>query len=609
MNNLEINIECMKKHRPLMLEKINEILSENRFDLSKFDFVDTRDGVGTIELYDEKNNKLRLNSLYSPKKEAERWVRQFDFNNVRTSVLMFGIANGVFANEILEKLETDARLYLYEPDISLFIFCLKNFDMSNIINDNRVYLYIDEINLDNFFMDLVGSISVAMLVSQLVVCYPNLDTVYKESFVVFLSRIEQMKLYLKSISDSRKKKAHICAENIIRNIHFIKQSNYFSELSGIIPDNVPAIIVSAGPSLDKNVDELKKAKGKAFILATDTAVKTLLAHDINFDAIVTIDATKSPKHLEDKRCFKYPVFSSIYANNINLEKNLSRKIWVNTSGFLEELYKKFNLKYESYETGGSVSTAAFTIARILGAKRIVLIGQDLAFDGEYSHAGEVANHTFDKKNGTVYVEGINGNPVKTRGDWIVFRNWFSAEAKRLENDIEVINASEAGAKIDETEIMRLSDVIKQYCNTEFDFNKALIQVKCTFDGEKACKLEKCLKHLKKEIENIKTYAEKGILAAEKIVKEIYLGNVEIEEDMIKEVKRSIGFIKQQPVYSIIDYYISDAITDNVNKVNHLEDDDIQNYINIYGTTKIVLESIIKAVDALKPILDEGLSEL
>ena len=157
--------------------------------------------------------------------------------------------------------------------------------------------------------------------------------------------------------------------------------------------------------------------------------------------------------------------------------------------------------------------------------------------------------------------------------------------------------------------MRLSDVIKQYCNTEFDFNKALIQVKSTFDGEKACKLEKCLKHLKKEMENIKIYAEKGRLVAEKIVKEIYLGNVEIEESQIKEAKRSVSFIRQQPVYSIIDYYISDDITDKVNKVNRLEDDDIENYINIYGTTKKVLESIIKAVDALKPILEEGLSEL
>ena len=608
MSYLDTNLKCMKENRPLLFEKVDEILNQKRYDLTKFSFIDTRDGIGTIELETDKQS-IRLNSLYSPKKEAEKWVKRFNFNNISVSVLMFGIVNGVFANEILENLELDAKLYLYEPDISLYIFCLDNFDMTNIIKDNRVYLYIDEINLNNFFMDLVGSINVAMLVSQIVVCYPKLDTVYKDKLTVFSSSIKQMQLYLESISGTKKKKAHLCAENIIKNMHFIKKSNYLSELSGIIPEDVPAIIVSAGPSLDKNVDELKKASGKAFILATDTAVKTLIAHSIDFDAIVTIDATKSPKHLECEQCFKYPVFTSIYANNINLEKNYSRKIWVNATGFLSVLYNRFNLKYNLYETGGSVSTAAFTIARVMGAKRIVLIGQDLAFDGEYSHAGNVADHMFDERNGVVYVEGIYGDLVKTRGDWIVFRDWFSKEAKRLVNDIEVIDASEAGAKIAETKIMRLSEVIGQYCNTEFDFKRILFETNCTFNGEKEDAIKKYLSHLNREMESIKIYAERGVLAIEKIIAAINTNNLGLEENEVKEVKKSISFIEHQPVYSIIDYYIASDITDSVNRVNHLEDDEYENYMNIYGTSKIILESILMAVEDLTPVLQEELSKL
>ena len=56
------------------------------------------------------------------------------------------------------------------------------------------------------------------------------------------------------------------------------------------------ILVSAGPSLNKNIMELKKAKNKAFIVATDTAVKPLLKAGIEPDLMVMVDGEK-PKRL------------------------------------------------------------------------------------------------------------------------------------------------------------------------------------------------------------------------------------------------------------------------------------------------------------------------
>ncbi|WP_373845633.1 6-hydroxymethylpterin diphosphokinase MptE-like protein, partial [Clostridium sp.] len=50
--------------------------------------------------------------------------------------------------------------------------------------------------------------------------------------------------------------------------------------------DIPAIIVSAGPSLDKNISELKRAEGKALIIATDAVLTTLKNHGIVPDAVV-----------------------------------------------------------------------------------------------------------------------------------------------------------------------------------------------------------------------------------------------------------------------------------------------------------------------------------
>lgn len=61
------------------------------------------------------------------------------------------------------------------------------------------------------------------------------------------------------------------------------------QLDGTIPNTIPAIVVSAGPSLNNNIMELKKAVGKAFIIAVDTAVKPLVKAGIIPDMFAMLD--------------------------------------------------------------------------------------------------------------------------------------------------------------------------------------------------------------------------------------------------------------------------------------------------------------------------------
>ena len=53
--------------------------------------------------------------------------------------------------------------------------------------------------------------------------------------------------------------------------HYLKKRLAEEDLS-----DVPAIIVAAGPSLNKNVQELKQAKGKALILVVDAALRAVV---------------------------------------------------------------------------------------------------------------------------------------------------------------------------------------------------------------------------------------------------------------------------------------------------------------------------------------------
>ena len=182
-----------------------------------------------------------------------------------------------------------------------------------------------------------------MIPTQITCFYPKMERIYFEKAKEFAMILQKFYTAESSVNYTAAYLSKLCTENVVNNLHFIKDSNYMPELAGILPKNVPAIIVAAGPSLDKNIDQLKKAEGKSFIIATDTAVKFLIAHDINYDAIITIDPRKSLKHLKDERCFKYPIFTLLDARNGILEMNVGRKIWINGAGFMSVLYSKYGL--------------------------------------------------------------------------------------------------------------------------------------------------------------------------------------------------------------------------------------------------------------------------
>lgn len=77
-----------------------------------------------------------------------------------------------------------------------------------------------------------------------------------------------------------------------RNIAQIKQA-----FSAYPVADIPVIIVSAGPSLDKNVKELRKAQGKAFIIVVDAALRTVLQAGVQPDIVCTIDPESPERFL------------------------------------------------------------------------------------------------------------------------------------------------------------------------------------------------------------------------------------------------------------------------------------------------------------------------
>lgn len=610
-NCFEKNMNCLKDKRKQLHEKLVEIINNKEYDFSRFNSIETKNGQKTVEIINDEKT-VRLNSIYNPQIEAKKWADSFDFNNLDTPVVMFGLANGIFARAILSRMNKDSFAIIVEPDISLFIYCLYEFDMCDIFSNLDVVILIDQINFDKLAEALNRNIDVKLLNIQVVCTHPKMDAIYTDKCLEFIKKIKER--FAKSVSDLLTNiiLSDKVLDNLFKNFCFIKDSNCVADMIGVIPENIPFIITAAGPSLDKNVDELKKAEGKAFIMATDRSVGTLVKHNINFDAIITLDAVKTIDFLGDEpeKFSHYPIFAGIDSNNGILENNKSRKIWTITSDFWLSLCDKHQLNTTVYSIGGSVATAAFNVARLIGSKKIILVGQDLAYDGEVSHTGNVKEKIM-YNNYSGLIEGIHGEKLKTRSDWVKFRNWFEQSITEMGEEIEVIDATEGGAKIQGTTILTLRETIEKYCKEEFDFKTVINNLEPTFSGQFYLDFKQDILYLENELNTIKRCAEKGIKASDNMLNMCENKNrsIEKEKEYCETIKEMNQIIEEQLIYKVIEQYISKNVNLVMRGVNMLTDDEEENLIDTCRISKFVYQRIIEAVVQSEPKLKAGIAKL
>ena len=188
MDYLEKNLSVIKKGRQALYDKLEEILNSNEYLYDNIKETETKDGNKAL-IIEKDSVKYRLNSIYRPLSEVNKWADQYEFQNLNISVMMFGIGNGLFVLEMLKRLQADAIVYLYEPDISVFLYVLNNIDISNILNDKRVNLFINNINYIEFEEFLQKHMDWRMLITQIICNHPVYDKIYGDEYVEFLQKI------------------------------------------------------------------------------------------------------------------------------------------------------------------------------------------------------------------------------------------------------------------------------------------------------------------------------------------------------------------------------------------------------------------------------------
>ncbi|ELZ2689573.1 motility associated factor glycosyltransferase family protein, partial [Campylobacter jejuni] len=454
---------------------------------------------------------------------------------------IYGIGNALLIKNLSKHYK---HLFIFESEIELFILALSTIDLSEELKVYKVVLF------DCVAKDL--EIQIAMIFDQQSILE------YLSLYEMFISSHYYLKYYETSILSLNElciKSASVAIRNaditcflpllthgqFLQNIPSMLESIPFQRILSERKNKFEnAIVVSAGPSLAKQLPLLKAYQDKAVIFCADGALSMLEKEGIVPDYVTNLDFTDlAMKFFQNKEnktslnilsCATHPnVVHSLKAENCMIV--LRNKA----------LYQRFNLNDFGYiDTGTHVSHFSYTLALALGFKNIIMIGQDLAFDEK----GNSHSKGFDfgeKFSGEENIDKLKVPAYAGKGEVLTHITWNDYRIK-LEylfacNDqkAKFYNATEGGARINFTEELSFKECCEKLLTKEkpkFELPKSLTKNR----SDKL--LVKFKEKIQKDQENAKRFLDDA-LALKQILENILSKDFLLPLEFLEKVYQNI----------------------------------------------------------------------
>ncbi|MGI7283044.1 6-hydroxymethylpterin diphosphokinase MptE-like protein [Campylobacter coli] len=533
MNLLEKNIQALLSgvNEPLGNKLLNFIQNKtcSRFNIDE-----------NLNIYDKTHNVF----MYENLEEEINFFYQSILEKTHRYpfICIYGIGNALLIKNLAKHYK---HLFVFESEIELFILALSTIDLSEELKVYKVVLF------DCVAKDL--EIQIAMIFDQQSILE------YLSLYEMFISSHYYLKYYETSILSLNElciKSASVAIRNaditcflpllthgqFLQNIPSMLESIPFQRILNERKNKFEnAIVVSAGPSLTKQLPLLKAYQDKAVIFCADGALSMLEKEGIVPDYVTNLDFTDlAMKFFQNKEILKQSIIALECATHPNIVRSLNAE---NCMIVLRNkaLYQRFNLNDFGYiDTGTHVSHFSYTLALALGFKNIIMIGQDLAFDEE----GNSHSKGFDfgeKFSGEENIDKLKVPAYAGKGEVLTHITWNDYRIK-LEylfacNDqkAKFYNATEGGARINFTEELSFKECCEKLLTKEkpkFELPKSLTKNR----SDKL--LVKFKEKIQKDQENAKRFLDDA-LALKQILENILSKDFLLPLEFLEKVYQNI----------------------------------------------------------------------
>ena len=480
MNYLENNLDLLSRRQPELTLHLRQIAVTN------VEVFPSATGVPTARYHRGKIGTF-LHSRYDPLKEARQLVRKTDLAEADYFILL-GFGLGYVLDALREQCADPAcHYFVVESDMETLKAAFASRDLSQVLSLPHLHFAWPASGPDlakqwQAFFDVVRA------QKSVVVSHPPSVALDPAFFRSAAEMIQSQTLQIFTDINTLVARSQEFLDNFVLNLPKAIAAPGVREFVGRFP-RIPAVLVSAGPSLDKNIHELRSCEDRVLILSTDTALKPLLATGIEPHFILTGDPSyENYLHLKGSHAASTLLVAEATAYPASLQEFEGRTVFcIFENSSLRALSDLLGDK-GSLRAWGSVATMALDFALVLGCNPILFIGQDLAHsDGRIYCSGlQFEERWFDGVHGpeewqavwnrlakgrkTLTMGDIFGRPVETTDKLAAYWNWISKEISN-HPEVRFINATEGGILKDQVEIVSLREALYRYCSNNLDLRQ------------------------------------------------------------------------------------------------------------------------------------------
>lgn len=615
------NINILREKNENLAEKLIAIKDlKNKFTLDEA-------ASGAVNLV---KNGIPIHNKFDPEQEAIDLLNQIEVKHSNSVNVIYGLGLGYVFKRLYKGLK--GYIIVYEPDLEVLRLTFEMVDFKDELYDKRVFVVssideIEEIYNKIFFFDYKISLSTAPY-------YLNYDLDNQQAFTKKLGYIHGL---FSSNFDMFTNKYWLWINSLIDNMDYLADYDEVNSLKDYFKGK-PAVIMSAGPSLSKNIDLIEKNRDKFVVFCVSTALKAAVKHNIIPDFVCFIEyLPDSSRFIDDETAKQTNIILQPVTSKSIFDKPAKKKFlfYADNDEGSKWLANLYGISTENYLNRGTVSINALVSAKIMGCNPIVLVGQDLAYtdskcyaegtvyedlkvnDGKISvestedavkkiQATEesIKNRCRALSSSVYYVKGQNGQMIPSSGDYAGFIKYFEEIAKSYKSEVTLINATEGGAQINGYKNMTLHDVIKRYCKKSVDFS---LEDYMDINSDKRKELlSKCIK------ENVELYTknyEKLFIKANDYARKIEI-DYDSEENhlkLINHLPKLLEFYKELksfPTTSLWTMLLRRTVLRIDRYIAESEDDKNQNNLIIW--LHVLFTSEFE--EHIKPVFDKFMNK-
>jgi len=379
---------------------------------------------------------------------ARAWIAENIVEKDHNAVILAGSGSGLDMVAFMAALPRSCVAFWVEHDPAIALATFTRIPVEEYVASGRMRIAIAD-NSDKIkdrFLD-IWNLSRA---PQFCWCELGIDTDEERRFyheaILSICRAVQMQIFNLGTMICR---GSLWQFNTLRNLTHIMRNPGVQALDGAF-HGLPALIVGAGPSLNRMLPWLSKCAGGYTVISTGTALRALNKAGIRPDLVVAVDA-----HPLTASQFTVPCNDLILACSTLVyppAANRFGRLFCGTlnANPIDAWLDGIMGARGSLLAAGTVTSTAIDLAIRMGCNPVVCIGFDLSLaDDGTTHAQNTMYHGVKMDKNYVEFTQIPGN----YSEWVTtthqFRNYVALIEQYIETKpgVTFINVNDAGAKI------------------------------------------------------------------------------------------------------------------------------------------------------------------